>query len=187
MEDELNRRPRRAAGERGLTLVELAAVMAVLAVLVGSAMPSWQRFLDRRALEAAAAQLGADLQLMRNEAVARGETLRLAVQSDASASCYVVHTGAAGACTCLEAAAVQCTDDARALRRARFDAASDGLRLRGLPGELRVDPRQGTFSPTGTLRLQSREGSSIAHVVNLLGRVRTCASAASGNARAASC
>lgn len=187
MEGKLNRHPRRAAGERGLTLVELAAVMAVLAVLVGSAMPSWQRFLDRRALEAAAAQLGADLQLMRNEAVARGETLRLTVQSDASASCYVVHTGPAGACTCLAPEAVQCRGEARAVRRGRFDAAADGLRLRGQPAELRVDPRQGMFSPTGTLRLLSREGSSIAHVVNLLGRVRTCASPAGDDGRAAAC
>lgn len=168
---------RQAATQRGLTLVELAAVLAVIGVLAGAVMPSWQGFLDRRALAGASARLGADLQYLRSAAVARNEPLRIGFQTGAAASCYVIHTGPAGACDCLSATAVRCTDGAQALRRLHLDAAQ-GVHLRASTPSLRVDPRQGSFSPTGTLRLQSREGSTVAHVINLLGRVRTCASRA---------
>jgi len=36
------------------------------------------------------------------------------------------------------------------------------------------DPGQGTTTPTGSVRLTDSEGRGITHVVNVLGRVRSC-------------
>jgi type IV fimbrial biogenesis protein FimT len=37
-----------------------------------------------------------------------------------------------------------------------------------------VDPRLGTSTPGGTLRLSDRAGREIRHVVNIMARVRSC-------------
>ena len=84
--------------QRGLTLVEAAVVIAVVATVATTAAPSLQRLIDQRRLDAAATQLAADLQLARNESIARNRVVRLSWH--AGSSCYVVHTGRADQCLC---------------------------------------------------------------------------------------
>ena len=40
------------------------------------------------------------------------------------------------------------------------------------------DPAQGTVSPTGSIRIVDSRGDSITHVVNIIGRMRSCSPAA---------
>jgi type IV fimbrial biogenesis protein FimT len=42
-------------------------------------------------------------------------------------------------------------------------------------GSIAFDPLHGTSTPTGTLRLVAPNGRAIHHVVNVMGRVRSCA------------
>src|SRR5258705_11733053 len=90
----------RSAAQRGITLIEAAVVLAVTAIIASSAAPSLQRLIDGRRLEGTAAQLAADIQLIRTEAVARNEALRLSFHAVAAGSCYVIHTGTAAECGC---------------------------------------------------------------------------------------
>jgi type IV fimbrial biogenesis protein FimT len=39
------------------------------------------------------------------------------------------------------------------------------------------DAERGTVTPTGTLRLRLADGRAVHHVVNIMGRVRTCSPA----------
>jgi type IV fimbrial biogenesis protein FimT len=39
------------------------------------------------------------------------------------------------------------------------------------------DPLHGTSTPTGTLRVVADSGRAVHHVVNIMGRVRTCSPA----------
>lgn len=163
---------------RGLTLVECAAVLAVIAVGAAAAAPSLQRLVDQRRLHGTAATLAADLQLARNEAIARNEPVRVTL--DAARRCYVVHTGSAAQCTCnADEAPAVCGGGALQIRTARWDPAADRLAIAANTASMLFDPLHGTASPTGTWRVTAVDGRAIHHVVNVMGRVRSCAGAGS--------
>lgn len=159
--------------QAGLSLIEAAIVTAVTALVLGAALPSFQEARQRRQLEGAAAQLETDLQLARAEAVARNEGLRLTVHADAGRSCYLLHTGPAGACRCDEDGdAPACEAGADLVRRVRFEAGG-AVQLRSNSASMRFDPVKGTVTPTGTLKLSGGAGT-VHVVVNVMGRIRSC-------------
>ena len=157
--------------QRGLTLVEAGAVLAIAAIVAGQAVPGLRSLVDHRRLDGAAAALASDLQAARIEAIARNRSVRLSI--DAAQACWVLHTGSAGACSCRAAGTTTCTPGAEALRRHAL-AAADGLSLAGNVGSIAFDPVLGTSTPTGTLRVAHQRGGEIRHTVNLLGRTRSC-------------
>ncbi len=163
----------RSSTQRGITLIEAAIVLAVTAIVAGSAAPSLQRLIDGRRLEGAANQLATDIQFIRIEAVARNEALRLSFHAVAGGSCYVIHTGAANDCSCAPSGPAQCSGGAHEIKTATV-AAADRVVLQANVGSLLFDPLHGTSSPTGTLRLIGTNDRAIHHVVNVMGRVRSC-------------
>lgn len=99
---------------RGLTLLELVLVMAVLAVLGALAVPSMAARLRTERLQTAAEMLAADIADARHEAARRGQALHIEAQARSASSpssgpawCWSVAT--AGACPCGEAAAASTT------------------------------------------------------------------------------
>lgn len=158
--------------ELGISLIETAIVVAVIAVVGAAALPSFAALLEGRRLESAATRLAADLQWVRGEAVARNRTLRLSVRAADGATCWIVHTGAAGDCACTPSGAV-CSGDAVALK---WDVLGDAehVAVSGNVSSIVFDPLHGTSTPTGTLRLVGTHGRAVHHVVNVLGRVRSC-------------
>ena len=83
--------PSRRATCRGISLIEACAVLAVLSVLAGLALPSFGDHLAKRRLEGRAVELSNDLQYLRSEAVSRNEAMRISFGTDAGGSCYVLH------------------------------------------------------------------------------------------------
>ncbi len=162
--------------QRGVTLIEAATVLAVIAVVAGTAAPSLRSVIDARRLDAAATQLATDIRYTRTEAVARNEPLRLSLRPVAGGSCYVVHTGAADACTCPATGAASCTGSAEALRTVVLPGAAR-VTLQANVGSMLFDPVHGTSTPTGTLRLIGAGERAIHHIVNVMGRVRSCSPA----------
>lgn len=159
---------------RGFSLIESMTVLAVMAVVVGSAAPSLMALRDVKRLEGAAAQIETELQFARSLAVARNETVRFTFGTGSGAGCYVIHTGAPHACRCgAPGVPVQCSSGAEAVRSVSFDAA-DRLSVRTASTTFGFDPTKGTVTPTATLRLAAPAGQSLHVVVNLLGRVRSC-------------
>jgi type IV fimbrial biogenesis protein FimT len=159
--------------QRGITLVETAATSTVLAVLVATAAPMYQDVMARRSIEGTASQLAIDLQYVRSEAVARNQPLRMSFQTSAGGSCYVIHSGASGECACIGNAVAQCTGTAQEIKTVHFDAGSH-VQLSSNVGSMLFHPVRGTVSPTGTLRLTGPKGIEIRHVVNMMGRTRSC-------------
>ena len=166
--------PRR---QRGATLIEAATAAAIVAVLTGLAAPTFEQARERRHLEGVAAQLETDLQLTRAAAVARNTGLRVSFEAPADgSSCYVVHSGAVGDCSCGADGLAVCRGDAEALRTVVL-AASGPVRLVSNSRSILFDPVKGTTTPTATLRVQGRSGSSIHQIVNVMGRIRSCSPA----------
>lgn len=157
--------------QRGLTLVEAAVVVAILTTAATAAAPSLGRLIDHRRLEAGASQLAADLQLARNESIARNRVVRVSWQ--AAANCYVVHTGAADQCICAADGSGQCTPGATLLRSVGWTAA-DRISVQSNSDSMAFDPQHGTATPSATWRVVASDGRAIHHVVNVMGRVRSC-------------
>ena len=158
----------------GVTLIEACITLAVLAVLVCSAAPSFSGLIERQRLAGLAAQLATDVQFVRSASVWRNEPLRLSFYSATWGSCYVVHSGARNQCACAaNTTAAVCTGDAVQLKTVSVTAPS-GLSVQANVSSILFDPLHGTSTPTGTLRVVSATAGSVHHIVNVLGRVRSC-------------
>lgn len=155
--------------QRGLTLVEAAVVVGIVATAATTAAPGLQRLIEQRRLEGAATQLAADLQLARNEAIARNRVVR--VSRDEAAGCYVLHTGPAGSCRCAADGTALCDAGSAAIRSA---STPQRLTLQSNAASIAFDPLHGTVTPTATWRVIGADGRAIHHVVNVMGRVRSC-------------
>jgi type IV fimbrial biogenesis protein FimT len=158
---------------RGVSLIETAVVLAIVAVLVGAAAPGFQELRQRRQLEGVAAQLETDLQLARTEAVARNESVRVGfVQDTSGGSCYVLHTGPAGGCGCDAQGVSTCGAGAVVLRTVPL-AAGFPVRLVSNSASILFDATKGTVTPTASIQLLSPVGQ-LRQIVNVMGRVRSC-------------
>jgi type IV fimbrial biogenesis protein FimT len=166
----------RSAG--GFTLIELMVCVALCAVLALTAAPSLQRWTEARRLEGVANELAADLRLARSEAISRNQNVRIGFRavdtpSIAPSNCYVVYVGAIDACRCTLQGLAACGADALAIRSVALPA-EDRLSLQANVATMSFDAQHGTSTPAATLRLASASGLAIQHVVNVLGRVRSC-------------
>lgn len=159
--------------ERGVTLVESCVVLAVTALLATTAAPAMRDLIDVRRLDGTATRLATDIQFIRTETVARNQALRLSLYAHPRGSCYVLHSGAANQCRCDADGPAQCVGDAREIKTVSLLDA-DRVTLQANVGSLLFDPLHGTASPTATLRLLGARTRAVHHVINLMGRVRSC-------------
>lgn len=151
-------------------------VVALLGALLASAIPSLQGYLLRRHLQGQSAQWLADLQYLRASTLARNEPLRLSWLRSSGGSGWAIHSGDADACRADGEATqpIRCSGDTVLLRSAWLPASSV-VSLQANVASMRVDPRQGTVTPTGSWELATPDGARLRHVVNLFGRARVCA------------
>jgi len=124
-------------------------------------------------LEGHSAELAVDLRYVRSEAVTRNQPVRMTFGSAAGGACYVIHTGAVADCRCSADGATQCVNNAREIKTVVLPAINR-ITLRSNVSSMLFDPTHGTTSPAGTLRLVDSQGKAIHHVVNIMGRVRSC-------------
>jgi type IV fimbrial biogenesis protein FimT len=162
---------------RGVTFVDSLIALSVTAVALGAALPGFEQSRERRHLEGAAAQLETDIMYTRSLAVAQNQGVRMGFESLPSGTCYTVHTGAANACSCNANGVATCNAGAEAIRTVYFPAQGT-VALRSNVRSILFDPRLGTSTPTGTLRVVGRGDAAIHQVVNIMGRVRSCSPAA---------
>ena len=158
---------------RGITLIELAIVVAVVAVTASAAAPALGAFIETRRIDGIASQLALDLQEARAEAIRRRSGVRFTVHQAAWGSCYVVHTGSASQCRCEPTGRALCDGGAQALRTVQLDAGGR-LGVQANVASIRFDPLHGTATPAGTLKVTAASGRTVHQVVNVMGRVRSC-------------
>ena len=166
-------RPRPAVRSRGLSLVELCVVMALCALVLTLAVPGYGQLLERQRLQGSAAEIAAELQWLRSEALMRNQALRFSLHPTPRGSCSVVHTGAREHCRCDQPGPARCEAGAVALKTSHWPL-DDRVAVNANVGSMLFDPAQGTTTPAGSVRLTDSQGRGITHVVNILGRVRSC-------------
>lgn len=159
--------------QHGVTLIEACIVIAVTAIVASIAAPGMRTMLDTRRLDGAATQLATDIQFVRTDAVARNQPVRLSLRPAVDGTCYVIHTGAASACQCAASGPAVCSGGAREIKTVALPATGR-VRVEANTGSLLFDPLHGTASPTATLRLIGADGRTVHHIVNVMGRVRSC-------------
>lgn len=165
--------------QRGLTLIEMCTVVAIASVLAGTAAPSLIDSTKKRVLDGSVGELATDIYLARSEAVTRQQGVRVSFHSVASGSCMVIHTGSTADCGCDADGVAQCTNGA-SLVKAAFYPSSRGVSVTANVASMRFDQNNGTVTPAGTVRVTATStGSEVRHVVNIMGRVRTCSPAGS--------
>ena len=169
---------RSARRQRGVTMLESLIAVTVTAVALGAALPGFEQARELRHIEGAAAQLETDIMYTRSLAVARNQGVRMGFESLQAGTCYTVHTGAANACSCNAGGVATCSPGAEAIRTVYFPAQGP-VALRANVRSILFDPRQGTSTPTGTLRVVGRSDAAIHQIVNIMGRVRSCSPAGS--------
>ena len=159
--------------QNGVSLVEAMIVVAVTVIVAATAAPSLANLIDGRRLDAAATALAADVQFVRTEAVARNRPIRLSFHASAASSCWVVHTGPTAQCSCAESGPAVCSGSAAQIKTVVLGAA-DRVTVQANVASIVFDPLHGTSTPTGTLRLIDLRGRAVHHIVNVMGRVRSC-------------
>ena len=101
---------------RGVTLIELMVVIAVLGVLIAVAAPSVRKLLDVQRMRGVSSQLTTDIQFVRAEAASRQEITGMSFRYIfGGESCYTIHTcgsappnNASCACDCTAAPGSRC-------------------------------------------------------------------------------
>ena len=167
--------------QRGVTLIETSIVTAISAIVMSTVAPSFQGFLDTRRIDGVATALHTDIQFTRQEAVLRNQPVRLSFHTQAWGSCYVVHTGARADCRCATPGAATCTGSSQQIKTVAL-ASADPVGVQANVNSILFDPLHGTSTPTGTLKVVSRSGRAVHHVVNVMGRVRSCSPSAAAPA-----
>ena len=109
----MNRRSSRKALAAAFTLIELMIVVALIAIIVTLAAPSFRDMLLMQRLRGINAQLVTDLALARSEAVSRGVFVGVRQSVVSGMSCYIINTRttlAAPHCDCTAGPGLRCTN-----------------------------------------------------------------------------
>lgn len=159
--------------QSGFTLVELAMALAITSLTVGLVVPTMDQLRSRVHLRGVAAQLETDLQLARTTAVSLNRVVQMSFATTATGSCYVLHSGRPGDCSCDSNGVAHCTTDGEAIRTVHLSAPS-GVSVSSNSRNIGFEPLRGMVTPTATIMTQSRSGEQINVVINVMGRVRTC-------------
>lgn len=162
------------SSERGVTLVELLVVIAVLSVLLTLSAPSLSGYLTGKRVEGVTNELVADLQWARTESVSRNALVRIRFNSSTA---YQIETE-----TPLPAS-ISCTA-ALAVGIIKTTNLPAGLTLKGagmsaLPTCMAIEPVRATAPLAGSVEIDGGSGYVVRVTTGNAGRVQTCVPAGS--------
>ena len=173
---------------KGFTLIELMIIMAIAAILVTLAAPSFTAFFSKKRVEGLINELVTDLQYARSEAVQRNTS----VQVTLGTNCYVIHALATPTATpsastsCVQAAGTASTigTGETELKTVKI-AAGSSVSFSPNTGTIVFDPVRGMAtisSGAATITASSSIGSWDLRVnITATGRVKICSPAGSGH------
>jgi type IV fimbrial biogenesis protein FimT len=135
---------------RGFTLIELMIVVAVVAVILTLAAPSFRDMILMQRLRGINAQLVTDIAFARSEAVSRGALVRVHFRTNAAMTCYTISAGpllsGEPRCDCRQPELSRCLDtstkEIRTVQYPTTDSVSVAAQIASY-NRFTVDPRTG--------------------------------------------
>ena len=169
---------RRHTAAGGFTLIELLVVVALVAIVLSLAAPSFTGTLTRKRMEGVAAELSTDIQYARSEAARRNTAVGIVFGTN----CYTVYalgtgTPAATACAALGTGGISLKDVAVAGGTTlAFAPTTSGAFIAFDPVRgMATDAAAGTTDLSGTVTLTNSAGNwQILARVTRVGRVKLC-------------
>lgn len=172
----------------GFTTVELMIVVAMVAVLIAVAVPSFTDFLSKRRVDGVMSELVIDMHYARSEAVSRNLPVRITF----GPRCYVIHLASATTAECDSSTATPSktvTPSAAEIKAVQLDAGRPvTIDVGALPFYFEFDPVRGTVlngsgSATASVDVRSTSGTEwlLRAVLTIMGRVDTCSPAGAGH------
>lgn len=162
---------------RGVTLIELVVTIAVLAILVTLAVPSFRGLSERRALKGVADGIVGAIAQAKEEAIKRDQDVRVDFATFGNAVC-VGATTAAAACDCATAGSCPVVAYPSQTSDLRMVKTRTAPAFGGAAG-FEIDPKTGMLDdPTdaGELELETPLGYAVKVQVNAMARARMCSS-----------
>jgi type IV fimbrial biogenesis protein FimT len=163
----------------GHTLVEICLTLAVSAALLSMSAIAVEGLIADRVVEGAAAEFAQDIQYARAQAVASNRNITIGFRSTGAAedACYSLYTGVNGACVCQPSGESICTEDSSAIKTVVIPRVHGVTMVANVPRML-IENGRGLVTPAGFVSISAREDRALKQIVNIVGRVRTCASGA---------
>lgn len=150
-------RPSPSVYERGLTLIELMVVFAIVAIILVIAAPSFSSMIELQRLRGTNDQLVTDIQFLRTEAASRQEITGITFRENATMTCYIVHTcgdiaGVDCTCNCTLAEGSRCVSPRREVRTVQLLKANNVIVKPAVvtgsltaPSRVMIDPATGSM------------------------------------------
>jgi len=173
----------------GFSLVELLVGLAILGVLLALAAPSLADFINRRRVEAVAAELATDLAYARTEAAVRSEQVYVRFLSDDNLTCYSIsYWSGMGICDCRREAGTSCGSDLSSAYELKINQLRRSLGVTMTPSQA-VNPfgfygnQLRSSDPNFYVTVEGTRGArpKLLVMTNAAGRVLTCSPSGSGN------
>lgn len=161
---------------RGLTLVELLVVLAISAVLMALAMPSFFGLIYANRLRGAADVLLADLRLTMTESTKHGSDVLISFQHNTDGSNWCYGLSRDTNCNCREANSCQ-IDGVEQVTHG-FDYS--GILISPTHGSYRFKPRRSTIT-AGNITFTARDGKQLRVLISGYGRIRNCSPSGNNN------
>lgn len=146
-----NSNPQAMRHRRGFTLIEVMIVIALVAIVVSLAGPSFRDYILMQRLRSVQSQLVTDLNYARSEAVSRGVPVQMRMQTSSDQTCYIIYSrpsndlGITSPCDCTAAAGSRCPTSSSEIKTASAPT-SEGVAFWQPSGQtpyLTINPRTG--------------------------------------------
>jgi type IV fimbrial biogenesis protein FimT len=165
---------------RGVTLIEMVVVIAILGVLIALAAPSMRSMMARQRVQGVNAELVTDLQMARAEVAKRsGASTLVAITfgGNGQMSCYTLHTTptAGITCDCTRAPGTACTAaGTEEIKTVQLSRAT-GVAVAAGGGQIVFAPPQGLAAPANlVIDVQDTTSGQLRTTINALGRPAVC-------------
>lgn len=162
---------------RGVTLIEMMVVVAIVGILVAVAAPSIADMLARRRVEMIAAELATTLAYARSEAGMRPNPVLIYFGGNSTTSCYTVaYWGAAGSCDCTRGAGSACSAPGSTVTEFKTVqvASSTGVAVSSSISRFKFNAPQMTVDQTPSITVRSNRVGALRLDLNIAGRLASC-------------
>lgn len=162
---------------QGFTLIEMMVTVAVLAIIVSIAAPSFNSFFDRYRVKRAADTLSSFLINAKSEAIKRNKNVSAVITGSGTTWC--VGMTESSTCNCSTANACQIEGADRVINSTSFN----GVKLLGpdTGHAFEFKTQRGAVTGFDTVQLESANGAKVNVRVSMVGRIKLCSPSGTGN------